>query len=230
MDWSDEARKRDYMDIGKGGTMPDLQKVRFLTANYSRLQGLKAVPPGILLFLIILWTNGQPGGNRDLTLPLLWLLVGIIFYALIDWYYRRTFGRVEQTGRAYWTDVIFSTAFSVIAIGAFVVDTGGWIPVSIFALVFAAGLLLDYIRMVRLAGVKSLTIFPAGLLCIAEIALSAFLPLLGEKTLGVFGFRDPTFLVYAVDGIITVVYGLAGHLFLVRSMPSAGEVRHEQPV
>ena len=210
--------------------MPNLEKVRFLTANYSRLQGLKAVPSGILLFLIILWTNGQTGGNRDLTMPLLWLLAGIILYALIDWYYRRTYGRVEQTRRIFWMDVILSTAFSVIAIGAFVVDTEGWMPVSLFALVFAAGLLMDYIRMIRLAGVTSPAIFPAGLLCIAEIALSAFLPLLGERLPGVFGFRNPLFLVYAVDGIITGIYGMAGHLFLVRSMTPAGEANHGQPV
>jgi hypothetical protein len=210
--------------------MPNLEKIRFITANYSRLQGLKAVPPGILLFLIILWTNDQTGVNRDLALPLTWLAAGIILYALIDWYYRRTFGRVEQPRGIYWMDVAFSTIFSVIAIGVFVVDTGGWIPVSIFALVFAAGLFLDYLRMIRLAGVNNLTIFPIGLLCIVEIALSAFLPLLGEHTLAVFGFRDPVFLVYAVDGIITVVYGVAGHLFLVRSMASHTEVPHGQPV
>jgi hypothetical protein len=210
--------------------MPNFEKVRFITVNYSRLQGLKAVPPGILLFLIILWTNTQTGENRDLTLPLMWCLAGIILYALIDWYYRRTYGRVEQTGRTYWMDVIFSTAFSVIAIGVFVVDTGDWIPVSLFALVFAAGMFLDYLRMLRLADVKSLTIFPVGLLCIAEIALSAFLPLLGEWVWGVFGFRNPMFLVYAVDGIIMVVYGIAGHFYLVRSMLSAGEASHGQPV
>ncbi len=210
--------------------MPNLEKVRFITVNYSRLQGLKAVPPGILLFLIILWANTQTGENRDLTMPLVWFLAGIILYALIDWYYRRTYGRVEQTGRTYWMDVIFSTAFSVLAIGVFVVDTGDWIPVSLFALMFAAGMFLDYIRMLRLADVKNLTIFPVGLLCIAEIALSAFLPLLGERALAVFGFRNPMFLVYAVDGIITVVYGIAGHLYLVRSMTPAGEASHGQPV
>jgi hypothetical protein len=104
------------------------------------------------------------------------------------------------------------------------------LPVSIFALVFASGLLLDYFRMLRLAGVSSLTIFPAGLVCILGIALSAFLPILGQPVLTVFGFRSPLFLVYAVDGIITVIYGIAGHLYLVRSMPPAGEASHGQPV
>jgi hypothetical protein len=210
--------------------MPNLEKIRFLTLNYSRLQGLKAVPPGLLLFLVVLWSNGQSGPARDLTLPLLWLLAAAVLYGLIDWYYHRTYGRVEQTRQAYWVDVSLSTMFSLLALAAFVVDVETRTPVSLFALVFAVGLLLDYFRMLRLAGVKTLTIFPAGLLCIGEMALSAFLPLLGEPALAILGFRSPLFLVYAVDGIITVVYGMAGHLFLVRSMPPAGEASHGQPV
>lgn len=210
--------------------MPNLEKVRFITVNYSRLQGLKAIPSGLLLFLVVVWTNGQTGPARDLTLPLLGLFAGVLLYSLIDWYYRRTFGRVEPSSHALWVDVILSTAFCVIAIAAFWADVSWGIPISIFALVFALGLFLDYIRMLRLAGVKNLTIFPIGLLCIAEIALSAFLPMLGENVLGVFGFRLPILLVCAVVGIIIVVYGVAGHLFLVRSMPSAGEVPHGQSV
>ena len=210
--------------------MPNLEKIRFITVNYSRLQGLKAVPSGMLLLLVVLWTNGQKGPARDLTLPLLWLFIGVILYGGIDWYYRRTYGRVEPTRRALWADVILSTVFSLVALGAFAIDMEFKMPVSIFALVFAAGLLADYFRMLRLAGVKSLAIFPAGLVCIIEMALSAFLPLLGEPAFAAIGFRSPLFLVYAVDGIITVVYGIAGHLYLVRSMPPAGEVRHEQSV
>ena len=210
--------------------MPSLEKIRFITVNYSRLQGLKAIPSGLLLFLVVLWTNGQKGPARDLTLPLLWLFFGIVLYGGIDWYYRRTYGRVEPTRRVLWADVILSTVFSLVALGAFAIDMEFNLPVSIFALVFAAGLLSDYFRMLRLAGVKSLAIFPAGLLCIIEIALSAFLPLLGQPALAVLGFHSPLFLVYAVDGIITVIYGIAGHLYLVRSMPPAGEANYGQSV
>ncbi|MGB7538068.1 MAG: hypothetical protein WBM17_05985 [Anaerolineales bacterium] len=210
--------------------MPNLEKIRFLTLNYSRLQGLKAVPTGLLLFFVVLWTNGQKGPARDLTLPILWLFVGVVLYGGIDWYYRRTYGRVEPTRRALWADVILSTVFSLAAIGAFAIDVKFGMPVSLFALVFALSLLLDYFRMLRLAGVKSLTIFPAGLLCIGDMALSAFIPLIGEPALAVFGFRSPLFLVYAVDGIITVIYGIAGHLYLVRSMAGNTEVPHGKPI
>jgi uncharacterized membrane protein YoaK (UPF0700 family) len=119
--------------------MTDLQKVRFITVNYSRLQGLKAVPSGLLLFLVVLWANAQTGPARDLTLPLVWLLAGAVLYALIDRYYKRTYGRVEPAGHAYWMDVLLSTAFSIIALGAFWADMQfSEIPVSFFALIFAA--------------------------------------------------------------------------------------------
>ena len=210
--------------------MPDLEKVRFLTVNYSRLQGLKAIPPALLLFFVVFWADGQTGPARDLTLPLSGLFAAAIIYGLIDWYYRRTYGRVEQTRRAYWSDMILSTVFSLLALAAFIVDVEITFPVSLFALVFAASLFLDYFRMLRLAGVKTFAIFPAGLLCIGVMALSAFLPLLGETAFAVFGFRSPLFLVYAVDGIITVLYGVAGHLYLVRSMASNTEVAYGKPV
>jgi hypothetical protein len=207
-----------------------VEKIRFLTVNYSRLQGLKAIPPGLLVFLVVLWANAQTGPARDLTLPIVGLIVGVFFYALTDWYYHRTFGRVEQTGRSLAVDVIFATAFGVIALGAEIVDGKSVIPISFFALVFAAGLAIDYVRMCRLSGVKNLAIFPAGLFCIGLITLSAFLPLLGKTTVQELGFRSPLFLVYGVDGILVTLFGLAGHLFLVRSMPRAGEVGHGQPV
>ncbi|MBN1438261.1 MAG: hypothetical protein JW929_02535 [Anaerolineales bacterium] len=206
--------------------MSTLEKIRFLTVNYSRLQGLKAIPSGLLLFLVVVWSNGQEGPARDLTLPLLWLFAGILLYGFIDWYYRRTYGRVEPSSHAKWVDVLLSTAFSVVGIAAFWADVSLGIPISLFALVFALGLLLDYVRMLRLAGVNNLAIFPVGLLCIAAVALSAFLTLIGEQTLASLGLRDPFFLVYAISGLVIIVYGLAGHLYLVRSMPPAGEASH----
>ena len=61
------------------------------------------------------------------------------------------------------------------------------------------------------------------------IALSAFLPLAGADTWKAAGFRSPLLAVYSLNGILIVLYGLVGHLFLVRSMPSKGEVQRGQP-
>jgi hypothetical protein len=210
--------------------MADLRKIRFVTVNYSRLQGLKAVPPGLVLILTILWSNAHTGRTRDLTLPVLYLAGGIILYAVFDRYYRMKFGRVQQTPRTLWADVILSVAFSVAALWGFSVDISMKFPISVFALVFALGLLMDYFRMLRIAGVSNPAFFPLGLIFITGIALSAFLPLLEEPDLTAFCFRSPLFLVYAVDGILILVYGLAGHAYLVRSMASPEEVGDGQPV
>lgn len=206
--------------------MNDLRKIRFITANYSRLQGLKAVPTGLLLCLVSLWTNNQTSKARDLTMPLLWFAAAIGLYALIDWYYRKAIGRVEQPQRSEWTDLVITTIGAVLVLGAFAVDMKAFLPVSIFAFAFALELLLDYARMTRLAGVGTLTGFPPALFCAVSIAFSGLLPLLGEKAIALLGFRSPIFLVFAVDGILIVLYGLAGHFFLVRSISSLSEADH----
>jgi hypothetical protein len=206
--------------------MNDLGKIRFITVNYSRLQGLKAVPTGLLLFLVNLWSNSQTGKARNLTLPLLEFAAAIGLYVLIDRYYRRAIGRVEQTMRSLWIDGVLSTIGAALALGAFVVDTKVLIPISVFALVFALMLLLDYVRMTRLADAGTLAVFPPALLCALSIALSAFIPLLGDHLIAALGFRSPLFLVFAVDGILIVLYGLLGHFFLVRSISSLPEASH----
>jgi hypothetical protein len=203
--------------------MPDLEKIRFLTVNYSRLQGLKAVPLGLLLFLTVLWTNARYGPAKDLTLPLLMLMGGMLLYAVIDRYYKKTYGRVEQAGHVYGIEFLLAGLFSLIAVGAFFVDTRSLVPVSVFGLVFAAALLLDYFRMLKLAGAKTAAVFPAGLACTAGMVLAALLPLLGEDIFREIGIRSPILMVYAVSGILVVAYGLAGHLYLAQSMPREGD-------
>jgi hypothetical protein len=206
--------------------MADLQRIRFVTANYSRLQGLKTIPPGLVLVMTILWSNAQKGRARDLTLPVIYLIGGVLLYVLFDRYYREKYGRVQQTLRSLSEDIILSTAFSLVAIAGFFADTSLSLPVSVFALLFAAGLSLDYLRMVRIAGMRTGTVFPAALVCIGLIAFSAFLPLAGESAWKSLGLRSPLFLVYAVDGILIILFGVVGHLFLMRSMPPEGEVGH----
>jgi uncharacterized membrane protein YoaK (UPF0700 family) len=210
--------------------MTDLMKARFITLNYDRLQGLKALPPGLLLFGIILWTNGQTGRARDLSIPLLMFLCGVIVYALIDRYYRANYGRVEQPSKFLWLDVVLSTAAAILAMAGFAADMASAFPISLYALIFAVILFFDYVRMVRRTGGLSLTIFTPALLFIGLLALTALLPLAGRETWKAIGFRSPYFLVYGVDGILISLYGIAGHLFLAGSMHSIREVKDEQSV
>jgi hypothetical protein len=203
--------------------MTDIQRIRFTTANYSRLQGLKAVPSGLLLFVITLWSNSQTGPARDLNLPIFFLAAGTIIYALIDRYYRRNFGRVEQSRKEYWMDVLFSIAFSGLVLAAFFLDMTARLPASVFALVFAIGLLLDYFLMLRRAEVRSWRIIPSPLVVILLIGATALFPLLGRETWTGLGFRSPLFAVYAVDGLLVILFGLIGHIQLGVSMASSKE-------
>lgn len=210
--------------------MADLKKIRFITANYDRLQGLKAVPTGLLLFLISLWANAQTGRARDLSLPLAIFLCGIFLYALIDRHYRRNYGRVEQPPKFLWMDVVLSTAAALVALGGFSLDISSVFPISFYALIFAVMLLFDYIRMVRRTGGMSLGTFPPALVFIGLMALSAFLPMAGKETWKEIGFRSPYFPVYGLNEILILVYGIVAHLYLAGAMPSIREVKDEQPV
>ena len=42
-------------------------QIQFIAANYSRMQGLRAVPVGLFTASAAFWTEKQPG---DLTIPL----------------------------------------------------------------------------------------------------------------------------------------------------------------
>jgi hypothetical protein len=210
--------------------MADLKKIRFITANYDRLQGLKAVPAGLLLFLISLWANAQTGRARDLSLPLAIFLFGIFLYALIDRYYRRNYGRVEQPPKFLWMDVVLASAAALLALGGLALDMASKFPVSFYMLIFAVILFFDYVRMIRRMSGMSLGAFPPALVFIGLMALSSFLPLAGKETWKEIGFRSPYFPVYGLNGILILVYGIVAHLFLAGSMPSIREVKDEQPV
>jgi hypothetical protein len=227
--------------------MVDLQKIRFVATNFSVLYGLKAVPCGLFLSYIFI-----RGSKRDLTFDCLLLPVLVILFMWIHLYYQRTFGRVEATKEFKIKYYLLSIGVVAIGMGGFAVDLWNPIPVSFTAITFALILLWSLAWMVRRAGGKNLAIFPDGLVCIALVFLSAFLPLLGEEVFGTFGFHSgisPMYLpllgekvfrmfgfhssisfTIAVVGILYALYGVLEHLFLVRSLSGAADVAEKQPV
>ncbi|MFN2299223.1 MAG: hypothetical protein ACK2UB_10265 [Anaerolineales bacterium] len=220
--------------------MMNFDNARFITANFSGLQGWKTVPAGAVLFLSALWMNAQTGRTRNLLPIVIGFGVVVAGYLLIGRYYRRTYGRVEPAGRTPMKDVVFAVLILAVVIGALRLDDGtlralmagkaAQFPVSMYALLFGSVVLLDYIRNCRRAGVKNLGIFPAGWACAGGIILSAFLPLLGDGPAALLGFRSVLFLVFAIDGILILLYSMAGHRFLARSLSGALEAERGQPV
>ena len=205
--------------------MDTLKQTRFLAANYSSLQGLRALPLGLLLLFVSLWANGQHGPTRNLTLPILLGIATLAFLIAIDRYYSRVFGRVQRTLANRRLDVIVSVVFIILALGAFMVDTKFDFPVSSVGLVFAAIFLVEYLRV---------TLLYKNRFYIINLALSilmvivSILPLLGMANFWItFGIKHPLLGTSMVVGVIMAIGGIGAHIYFVRSLPKTVEAMHE---
>ncbi len=202
--------------------MDPLRRIRFVTANFSALQGLTLVPIGLFLMYAYAFDDAQIGrANRDLTVPCLLLPLTVLAVGLIRLYYARTFGRVQSEKRAEAKDLAVILGFLAVGWGAFAVDSLKSISVSLFAFFLALVLLLAHVNMARKADSNPLKVFPAGLVCIGLVFLAGFLPLAGSSAANVFGLHSAFSLAGAAVGGLYALYGVMSHLFLVRSLPSA---------
>ncbi len=194
--------------------MQDLKRVRYITANFSALQGLKLVPVGLLFLVFAAQDTGwawlvRRQGDCTVTLPL--LLVVIAVYFSIGRYYDRTFGRVQRTAGGL-GDLV-SLAFIGLLIGAIVAEMT-WKPsVSLIGLVMAVGFVG--------AGVRSGRWYYVGLGLLTAVVSLAPLWLKGSLIGGHVGSFSFTFDV--VLGLTYLVGGLADHYLLVRALKPAGK-------
>jgi hypothetical protein len=102
----------------------------------------------------------------------------------------------------------------------------GWF--SLLGLVFAAGLLADYIRITWLVKGRLLLYYPIGAVLMAVLSV---LPLLGLPEWWLrLGIRDQLVAVAVAIGIFTIIAGVWGHIFLVRTLPASLETNHEHAV
>ena len=202
------------MDIA---SFSEIQKTRFLAMNFARLQGLRAVPTGLLLFLVSFWANTLRGPARDFILPGSAVVVCGGLYILVDRYYQRTFGRVVASSESRRADLLLSVIGGLVGLAAFLVDVRLSLPVSFIGLVFAGAFLWEYFRMVRNIQHWYVPLMPIfGLL----IALFSLLPALG---LGGWwqqiGVKNELLGVCLVVGAVLVVAGLLSHLYFIRTLP-----------
>ncbi len=211
--------------------MKDTEQIRFLTANYSYLQGLRIVPIGLLLLLINWWGNWQRGPNRDLALPILWAAGTLVLLVVIDRYYARTFGQVQRRTQNRHIGWLFVAAFGALGIIAFGLDTSLELPVSIGGLVFAACLIADYLRMTWPMPLRALAFYPIAPVIAALIAVVSLLPSLGRQWWLAIGIAEPVRGVMIIIGLLVIALGVLGHMFLVRTLQIVHkEVAHDQPV
>ena len=100
--------------------MQDLERVRYITRFFGMLQGLKAIPFGLLLMALatqdIGWGFLGEQGNCTYTLPLFLFMLVLLF--AIDQYYVKTFGRVKPLNRRTQIQetTLFLSAFALIVV------------------------------------------------------------------------------------------------------------------
>ena len=200
--------------------MQDLKEIRFVATNFYNLQGLRAVPLGLVLILVSLWANAQRGPASDLGPPLLGIAGLLVLLYAIDRYYLHAFGRVQRTPESRRLEWIFGIIGGILALGAFWLDTSRQLPVSLLGLVFAAGLLADYIRITWLVKGRFLLYYPLGAVLMADVSI---LPLLGVSDWWkLFGLHSQLLGITTLIGIFTMIAGVWGHIFLVRTLPPRG--------
>lgn len=217
--------------------MEDPNKIRFIATNYVNLQGLRNIPLGIFLLLIAIltnymWANGLAGAplwTREFTevgkyfIILGGLIVSVIgSLFLINKYYLNYFGKVQRTPESSRFEWLISIVGSILALGALWVDITQKLPVSFLGLVFAAGLIADYLRLTWLVGGRFLIYYPLGALFTVFVSI---LPLFGiSKWWLIVGLANELIGISMVVGVFCVFAGVWGHLFLLRTLSPRLEV------
>lgn len=202
----------------QGGCIKEIKEIRFVATNYYNLQGLRTVPLSILLVLVCLWANGlqYPISIQSWLILALEVVISIVLFYAIDRYYMRAFGRVKRTPESRRLEWLVSSVGGILALAAFWLDNSFKLPLSLIGLIFGAGMLADYIRITWLVKGRYLLYYPIGAVLMVVVSL---LPLLGLPdwwhTLGI---KAQIFAIPMIIGIYSIIAGIWGHLFLVRTL------------
>lgn len=196
-------------------------QIRFIAANYSRLQGLRMVPIGLLVLFTGIWNNSRQG---DLSGPLLSMIGAGIFYWLIDRYYTRVFGRIIPTPAQLRRDLIVSVSFCILAMLSFVLDSAEILPISALGVVLAGALMADFWLATRSVRGEAVASFPENFFASIVILVMSILPLFGIAWWKSLGFNAQLEGMLALDGIVLIIAGTWGHIRVTRDL-SAGEAK-----
>lgn len=195
-------------------------QIQFITANYSRLQGLRAVPVGVLAVFASIWALHNQGPTADLGVPILVALAVALLYVLTDRYYRHTFGQIKRTGRQRTIEAVGSVFFGVLGFVAFVVDTAEVVPVSCIGIVFSLSFLEYFSRTAPSEWGKIVNRFPENIVAAILMFVISLLPLFGVSWWTALGIRSQVVGVLMIVGIVIILTGIWGHIRLVRALSS----------
>ncbi len=196
----------------------DKAKIQSLTANYSRMQGLRGIPVGVLLFFVSFWAISNQGPTANLTAPLLVTGLVILAYGVIDRYYKNAFGQVRRTRLQRVREVVVSVLFIPVALLAFWADTANDWPFSAIGLVFFAAMVMEYVGATSTVK-QTLFTYWENLAAGVVILVFSLLPLVGISWWQWLGVRSQLIGVLMVVGVVIVVAGIISHIRIVRALP-----------
>jgi hypothetical protein len=194
---------RNWIFHQKERDMNNLNRVRYVTQNYTNLQGLRWVIWGIMALAVA----AEDGGWLSTAVL---LLIVIPLFLLLFWlggvYYQHEYGQVNQTGgepNTFWQFALLVAT----AVTSFFVDRVFQLPVYIAPLVFAAGLAVMAWRERP---------FRWHYLVVAVLVAGTdlFVPVTAVQP-GVF--------LWALSGVSIIIIGLCDHLLLRRTFPAIAE-------
>lgn len=198
-------------------------QIQFIAANYSKLQGLRQVPVGLLVASVSVWALDQQG---DLGIPIVLTLAAILLYWAIDRFYVNTFGRIRPTVKMRIWEVTASVLAGLLALLAFWLDTAYDLPFSAVGLVFTAELFDDFLRATHPLKQRSFGLYPENLTVAGLILFLSLLPLTGLDWWKALGLPEQILGMLLIIGILLVVAGIWGHVRVTRALP-AGEAKHD---
>jgi hypothetical protein len=193
-------------------------QIRFMAANYSRLQGLRALPPGILAVFVAVWALYNQGPSADLSKPILVAILAALLYWLTDRYYIHVFGQVKPTPHQRRWEFISSVGFSVLALLAFMLDTTEILSISTLGLVLAASFFEYVWRANKSEWRKVLLLFPENIIASILIVIISLLPWFGISWWRLLGMKSQIVAVFMVFGIVIILTGILGHVRMLQAL------------
>ena len=192
--------------------------IRYMAANYSRLQGLRTLPIGILLIYVSIWSMYNQGPTADLGAPILVAIAAALLYWVTDRYYNRVFGQVKPSSGSRKSELIVSVILGVLAFLAFVLDTARVLPINALGLVFAVCFLEYLWRTNRSEWKKVFLFFPENIAAAALLTIISILPLFGISVWEAIGIRWQVVGVLMTVGIVVIITGIWGHIRMTRAL------------
>lgn len=192
--------------------------IRYMAANYSRLQGLRAVPVGVLAVFVSIWALYNHGPSANLSAPILVAIAAALLYWLMDRYYKHAFGQVKQTSVQRKREWVASVAAGVLGFLAFVVDTTEVLSISALGLVFAASFLEYFLRADKAEWRNILIYFPENVAAAVLLVVISIVPLFGVFWWEYIGIRSQVVGVFLMSGIVILITGIWGHIRMTRAL------------